>query len=229
MTPQTARRITNNLNNFYDFSDRFSTTYTDDQLIDIINRDLSLTAGETGWEQQLSGLEEGNFNADFVGVGATGVKLSYIAAANPVKSILTESNPWVPLYYVPLRNVLIDIAPNRVEYISMLTGKPMEIVDREGVRYYRSIPKITGKHPVEISEHTSIDEIHNFFSNIPLYDDYLRETISKITKFFPEDKRGNLEKFWRLQANKESFQSLSMLKSMSEADKSLGFGSNLDI
>ena len=220
--PQMVARLITNLNNYYDFSDRFSVPVTDDQLFAIINRDLPLVSEVSGWEQRLPDLPEGNFDENFIGVGATGVNLSYIPAAKPEKTILTESNPWVAMYYVPLRNVLIDIASTRVEFISMLSAKPMETIVRDGIRYYRTIPKITGKHTVEISEHASIDEIHRFFSDIPVQDDYLRELITKVNAFFPEDKRDNLEKFWKLQANKDSFQSLAMLKSMSEADSALG-------
>jgi len=216
--PQTARRIINNLNNYYDFYDRFSIPEADSRLKETINRDLTLVTYKAGWEVPIPILSKENLSKDFIGVYATGVNLSYITAVNPEKSIIIDSNPWISGYFVPLRNVLIDIAATRVEYISMLSAKPIETVKRGATRYYRAITQITGGHTVEISENASIDEIYNFFAGIPFQNDYLKKLIDKVKPFFPENKRKNLEDFWKLQVKKDAFQSLFMLKSMGEAD-----------
>ena len=158
-----AQKVMRNLSAYYDFHDQFSTVTPADQMEEKLIWPIWFQTNEDQWEVPIDQLEQGDFSETFIGVGCGGVGLSYIAAGQPQKAVFADLNPWITQYFIPLRSAMITLARTRVEYISLLSGRPVKMITRDGKKYFQTYPQLTGQPVQEISEDASLEEITMFF------------------------------------------------------------------
>lgn len=219
-----AQRIMRHMAAYYDFHAQFSKETPADQMEDKLLWPIWFSTNEDQWEQPISQLAEGDFGETFVGVGTGGVSLSYIAAAQPEKAVVLDLNPWITQFFIPLRSALIMFAPTRVEFISVLSGRPVRIITRDGKKYYQTYPQLTGKEALEIPADASLDDIRTFFAEIPYVENYASNVLESLIGFFPPDKQANARLFWQRYSSgmHQQFKFRQMLRSLSEADARAG-------
>ncbi|MDX9702125.1 MAG: HAD hydrolase family protein [Candidatus Auribacterota bacterium] len=219
-----AQKIARTLAAYYDFHRNYSQETPSGQMEEKLLWPIWFQTNETQWEQPVEQLEQGDFSKTFVGVGVGGVSLSYIAATQPQKAIIADINPWITQFFIPLRSAMIMFAPTRIEFISLLSGRPINTVVRDGKKYFQTYPQITGQPMREIPQDASLNEIYEFFSEIPFRENYSQNIIDTLIRLLPQDKQENAGIFWETY-NKGMFQQFKfkhMLQGLIEADERAG-------
>lgn len=216
------RKILKNNNSFFDFHRQYSKETPPEQLEEkSILFPIWFTTNESAWEKPIEQMEQGNHSNVMIGVGAGGVSLSYIAAANPEFAVIMDYNPMITQLFVPLRNSLISFANNRIEFLSLLSGKPIKRFKHEGRVFYTQARVAEGSEAVMIPEDASVAEILALFNRTEPNENYHKNVINGILPLFPEKLRPQLLSFWTNNYG-NGFKHRFVLKSMIEAEKRAG-------
>jgi len=216
------RKILKNNNSYFDFHNQYSPETPPEQLEEkAILFPIWFTTNESAWEKPIEQMEQSNHSNVMIGVGASGVNLSYIAAANPEFAVIMDYNPMITQLFVPLRNNLISFADNRIEFLSLLSGKPVKRFKHEGKVYYTQARVAEGSEAVVIPEDASAAAILALFNQTKPNENYHKNVINGILPLFPEKLRPQLLSFWT-NNYRNGFEHRFVLKSMIDAERRAG-------
>ncbi len=215
-----AQKVMRNLAAYYDFHDQFSTITPVDEMEEKLMWPILFETKENQWEIPIEQLEEGDFSQTLIGVGVGGVGLSYIAAAQPEKAIFADTHPWITQYFIPLRSAMISLSRTRVEFISLLSGRPVKIETRDGKKYFQTDQQLTGQPAQEISEDATLEEIAAFFAQIPFYEKYSQNVVESMVRLFPKERQEYVRMFFKEFFNQ--FNLTHMLEALIKADQRAG-------
>ncbi len=218
------RNLLRSNNLYFDFLKSRSEITPPGKLRDMMYFPIWLATNEDQWEKAIPDIEKGDFDDVFIGISAGGVNLSYIAAAKPPMAIVVDLNPLITQLFMPIRNALISFAANRIEYLSILSGKPIRQFVKDGITYY-TLPEVEpGEQPIVLTEDAPLDQIYELFYRAKFSEKYSQNIGDIIIDFMPEDLKEPAREFWKFQYQplNQGFKHLHMLKTMIEADSRAG-------
>ncbi|RJP57928.1 MAG: hypothetical protein C4541_09320 [Candidatus Auribacter fodinae] len=230
---QVAATVLKNMEAYYDFHRRFSRETPVSELPEKKILPIWYATNEPQWEQVIGQLRSEAYHNTYVGVAASGVNLSYIAAAEPEQAVILDFNPVITQFFIPLRSMLVTFAPTRIDYLSLLSARPVRRVVRDGNVFFQRYAR-EGETPMEISSDATLPEIYAFFRDIKPSPKYLENVSQMLGKFFPDHIRPYVGELWEYEVMRnKGFDMMNMLEQLIKADQrakqSLTWLSNEDL
>lgn len=112
----------------------------------------------------------------YLGVATEPVNFTYIAKVQPEMAIFVDINPVIARIHLPLKGALLEIAESRIEFLSMVLGRPLA---------GRSIPDL--KTP---------QDFYNFFNGIPYSRDFRAAVWERISGQLDVEVRQEAQQLW---------------------------------